>query len=75
MPDLFAALLKPSVKAVNTSAGINQLLLTGKERMTLRADIYAQFFFGRSGFKLVAAGAFDRRGAVFRMDSLFHILQ
>ena len=60
------------VKAVNTSAGIYQLLLAGKERMTFRADFHSDILFGRAGLDDLATCATNGRRFVMRMNSLFH---
>ena len=65
-----------SVELINTSAGINKLLLTGKERMALRANFYLYFLFasricGTCSYALTASAS-DSNFFVLRMDSLFH---
>ena len=60
------------LEAVHASAGVNQLLLAGVERMALRADIDAQLLLHGTGLEGLAADAADDRLAVIRMDLLFH---
>ena len=62
------------VESVNTSAGINQFLSAGEERMALGAGINGQAVSGRTGFPGRTTGAFDDCGFVFGMKSLFHSL-
>ena len=59
---------------VNTSAGVNQLLLACVERMALRADIYMQAALGGYGIKCLAAGALYSNSSGLRMNSFFHCL-
>ena len=59
-------------ESVNTSAGVYKLLLTGKERVALRADFNLDALLCGTGFNLVAASAFDDSLFVFRMDSFLH---
>ena len=60
------------VELVNTPCGVDELLLTGKERVALGAD--TDFVFGTGGFDFpdFAAGADDLCRTVVRMDILFH---
>ena len=60
------------LEAINTSAGINQFLLAGEERMALRADIDAQLLLHGTRFKRLAANAANDRLAVVRMDLFLH---
>jgi hypothetical protein len=52
--------------------GIDQFLLTGKERMAVRADIDVNSGNGRTGLDNGPTGTVDRRFLVFGMDTLFH---
>ena len=61
-------------ETVHTSAGVDQLLLTGKERMALAANLNADVLFGRARLKGVAAGALDGGHLVFGMDLFLHRL-
>ena len=56
------------VEFVNTTCGINKLLLTGKERVALGTDTDFVFRAGGFDFPDFAAGADDFGGAVVRMD-------
>ena len=60
------------LETVNTSAGINQLLLAGKERMALGADFNLQFGLDRPRLKRLTAYATDDGLAIFGMDLFFH---
>ena len=63
------------LELINTSAGIDKLLLAGKERMTFGADIYLNNVnvFGSSGFKGLTASALHLNYLVIRMNVLLHI--
>lgn len=62
------------VESVYTSAGVNELLLTGEERMTLRANIQTDVLLSRAGFKLGSASTSDDCFFVIRVNALFHAL-
>ena len=65
--------LQTLLELVNASAGINKLLLAGKERMALRANFYADgVALGRTGLNFFAASALDSNFAIVRMESFFH---
>ena len=61
------------LESVNASAGINQLLLAGVERMALVANLDVDLFLRGAGRERVAAGTGDHRFLVLRMDALFHL--
>jgi len=63
---------KTLLEAVNASAGINQLLLTGKEGMTFGTNFHTNPLSGRFGFKVFAASACHRGGFIGRMYGVFH---
>jgi hypothetical protein len=63
----------PFLETFNAAGGVNKLLLAGKKRMTGGTEFQPDIGLGGTGFKLVAAGATDRYGVVFRMDSFFHL--
>ena len=50
------------VETVNTSTGVNQLLLAGIERVALGANFHTDILLGRTGGKDVATGATDVTG-------------
>ena len=54
------------------TAGVNQLLLTGEERMALRADFYSDVLLGRACRDLVTASASDYSSFVYGMNTFFH---
>ena len=60
------------VEALNTSAAVNQLLLTSVERMALGANFDVDLGLGGTSLDDVAASAGDGAVNVVRMDTLFH---
>ena len=60
------------VEALNTSAAVNQLLLTSVERMALGANFDVDLGLGRTSLNDVAASTSDGAVNVVRMDTLFH---
>jgi hypothetical protein len=61
------------VEPIHASRGVDQLLLTGKERVASRADFDVQVaFFGRASLKGLATSAANGNFYVFRMNSWFH---
>ena len=60
------------VEALNTSAGVDQLLLTSVERMALGANFDVDLGLGGTSLDDVAACAGDGAVNVVRMDTLFH---
>ena len=60
------------VELINTTAGINELLLAGVEGMALGADFNGDALTGRTGLDGCAACALDNGGLVIRMDSFLH---
>ncbi len=62
------------LKAINTSAGIYQLLLTGEERVTLRANVNYDILLGRASLDDIAASATNGRLLIVGMDSLLHVV-
>ena len=60
------------VEFVDTTSGVNELLLTGKERVALGADTDLVLRTGGIDFPDFAAGAHDLGRTVVRMDILFH---
>jgi hypothetical protein len=61
-----------ALKALNTSAGVNQLLLTSVEGMALGANFDVDLGLGRTSLNDVAASTSDGAVNVVRMDTLFH---
>ena len=62
------------VEPINASGGVDQLLLTGEERVASRADFDVQVaFFGRASLEGLAASATNGDFDVFRMNSWFHL--
>ena len=72
--DVFLKLLKTEllVELINAAAGINQLLLACKERMTLGADFNTDITLGGTGFDNFAAYALDGGLLVIGMDTFLH---
>ena len=60
------------VEALNTSAGVNQLLLASVEGMALGANFDVDLGLGGTSLDDVAACAGDGAVNVVRMDTLFH---
>ena len=65
---------KTLVETVNTSTGVNQLLLAGIERVALGADLNTNVLLGRAGSKSVATGTADRGLFVLGMDTFLHFV-
>ena len=61
------------VETVNTSTGVNQLLLAGIERVALGANFNTDILLGRTGGKDVATGAADGGLLVVGMDAFLHV--
>ena len=62
------------VEPINTSTGVNQLLLAGIERVALGADFNADVLLGGTGRKDVATGAANRSLFVIGMDTFLHVV-
>ena len=62
------------VEPINTSTGVNQLLLAGIERVALGADFNTDLLLGGAGGEGVAASATDGGLLVLRMDAFFHVV-
>ena len=60
------------LESVNTSAGVNQLLLTCEERMALGADFYSDVLLGRACRDLITASASDNSSFVCGMNTFLH---
>ena len=71
--ELLVSSFKTASELINTSAGINEFLLTGKERMTLGADVNADFvaLCGTSS-ECLAASANNFCFNIVGMDCFFH---
>ena len=72
----FALLLqaKSLIEPINTSTGVNQLLLAGIERVALGADFNTNILLGGAAGKDVAASAPDRGLFVIGMDTFLHFV-
>ena len=75
-PEIFVFLLQAEalVEAINTSTGVNQLLLAGIERVALGADFHTNVLLGRTSGKDIAAGAADGGLFVLGMDTFLHFV-
>ena len=65
---------KTLVEPINTSTGVNQLLLAGIERVALGADLNADVLLGGAGRKDVATGTANRGLFVLGMDTFLHVV-
>ena len=70
----FLLQIETLVETVNTSTGVNQLLLAGIERVALGADFHADVLLSGTGSKGVATGAADGSLFVVRMDAFSHVV-
>lgn len=61
-----------SAEFLDAAGSVNQLLLTGKERMAGRADLHLQLGKYRADLKGAAAGTNRVNSLVFRMYIFFH---
>ena len=62
------------VEALNTSAGVNQLLLAGIERVALGADFNTNILLGGTSLNYIAASALDGGRLIIGMNALFQVL-
>ena len=62
------------IEPINTSTGVNQLLLAGIERVALGADFNADLLLGGTGRKDVATGAANGSLFVLGMDTFLHVV-
>ena len=60
------------LETIDTTAGVNQLLLAGIERVALGADFNAQLLLGRARHEGVAANAGNVHLLILRMDAFLH---
>ena len=60
------------VETVDTSTGVNKLLLAGIERVALGADLNTNVLLGRTSGKDIAARAADGGLFVLGMDTFLH---
>jgi hypothetical protein len=61
-------------ESLNTTGSINQLLLTGKERVAGGAYFRRYLRFGGTSLESIPAQTFNSYFIILRMDSLFHYL-
>ena len=70
---LLSRSFKTTSELVNTSAGIYEFLLTGKERMALRADVYTNVAaLGGTGNERFSASADNLGFLIAGMDCFLH---
>ena len=70
---LLTSCFETASELINASAGINEFLLTGKERMALGADVDTDLTaLGGTGNERLSACADDLGLLVIRMDSFLH---
>ena len=63
------------IESIYATSGIDQLLLTRKERMACRTDFNVQIaLLRRTRLKSLAARASNSNFAIFRMNSRFHFV-
>ena len=60
------------VELGHTATGVHQLLSARKERVTLRADFYANILLRRTCLNYITAGAFNSSLLIIGMDSFLH---
>ena len=65
---------KSLVEPINTSTGVNQLLLAGIERVALGADLNADVLLGGASRKDVATGTANGSLFVVGMDTFLHVV-
>ena len=61
-----------ALEAFDTAGRVHEFLLTGEERMTMRADPDPQILARGTGLENRPASAGDRRFKIFGMDGCFH---
>ena len=70
----FLLQIESLVETVNTSTGVNQLLLAGIERVALGADFNSDVLLGGAGGKSIATSATNRSLFVVGMDAFSHVV-
>ena len=60
------------LEPIDASAGVNQLLLAGKEGMAIAADFHVDLLLGGTDLELIAAGTLDGGHLIVGMNTLFH---
>ena len=71
---VFLVQLVFATETLNTTGGVNQLLLAGEERMTVGANFNVDGLPGRTSLVLGATGTGNLELVIFRMDTGFHNL-
>ncbi len=66
--------IKTLLEAINTSAGVYQLLLTGEERVTLRANVYYDVLLGGASLDDIAASTTNSCLLIIWVDTLLHVV-
>ena len=62
----------PLLELINTSAGIDELLLAGKKRVALGADVYVQIRLDGCCFECLSTGTVYNGLAILGMNLVFH---
>ena len=62
------------VETIDTSTGVNQLLLAGIERVALGANFHTDVLLSGAGGKGVTAGAADGGLLILGMDAFSHVV-
>ena len=70
----FLLQIKSLVEPINTSTGVNQLLLAGIERVALGTDFDTDVLLGGTGSKSITTGAADGSLFVLGMDAFSHVV-
>ena len=65
---------KSLVEPINTSTGVNQLLLAGVERVALGADFNSDVLLGGASRKDIATSAANRSLFVLGMETFLHFV-
>ena len=72
MPKLKSLAAETAIETLNTSAGIDELLLAGVERVALGADFNMDLGLRRTSLDHITACAGNLAGNVLRMDAFLH---
>ena len=70
--ELLSGCFQTLLELINATAGINELLLTRKERMAFGANFNTDAVLNGAGHEFLAASALYSDFLVFGMDSCFH---
>jgi hypothetical protein len=62
-----------TIEPLDATRGIDQTLLAGVKRMTVRADFHVKLVHGRTGFKSISTCASHNAAVIFGMNCSFHL--